>query len=639
MPGRDLSAELFGDAKSGGRDLSADLFGTSSRLSDQIPATTTGLGTSRAVQPTPAPSAGKTWRDDSLKDMLYAPAESVMSLGSAAAMGAIAPVVGFAKTLLNGKNAKDPEQYASEFAQDHTYQPRSGTAQQLVGMAGEALAPLGTLPTAELANLHNAVGSGAAAFRGRVAAPVQDLIQRTNGPMNAADASLRAVKPVPVRGAAMPGVGAAATADATLRQQRAASMPVPVPMTKGQLTRDFNQVQFEREAAKMPEGKPLNDLYGQQNAAMSQIMDAFGDQTGGQASSLRAAGKSVVGAVEDKQAAKLAGVKADYALARDAGEMSDSVNIRPLMTYLAENQTSEELAPLLKSIRQSVTNKSTAVPTQLGGEGVVRPDPMSRTITINDLENVRQQIRSEAEMGTPNMAKGQQMISLIDQATDGKGGPLFQQARRNFENYSKEFTDRDVVDKLLRNKPGSTDRAVAYEDVMNHTLLNGSLDDTRHLFRTLEAHPAGTDPAIVAAGQQAAKDLRGALVNHIKEQMFSNAGADSLGNVVGSEAKIKRIINELDKDGKLEAIYGKQGAQQLRDVRDLATDIYTSPNGSVNTSNTASAAAKMMAKFAGVAGGTPVIGHAIKYTAKQIESAAMRKKVRAAVEPVPQRNQ
>lgn len=571
----------------------------------------------------PQKSKDKTWRDDSIGDMLYAPAETVMSLGSAVGMGAIAPVVGFAKATLNPNSAKQPQEYASEFAQDHTYVPRSGTAQQIVGLAGQALAPLGTLPTAELGNIGNAVASAKTAARGRIVAPVQDLIRRTNAPIAAADAALvQGVKPLsllPKKSAPLAGVGAASTPEATIRAQRAASMPVPVPMTRGQLTRDFQQVQFEREAAKMPEGKPLNDLYGQQNAIMGQIMDAFGDQTGGQASSLRATGKSVVDAAAMKKTAKKQAIKSDYTLAREAGDMSAPVDPSAIASYIEKNRAAMRNAPILATADDEIT--------RLSNGGV---------ISVNDMEELRKMVGKAGKPNSSNANAGYtpDLIRLIDQTTEGKGGPLYQQARRNFENYSKEFTDRAVVDKLLRDKPGTKDRSVPYEDVMKHTLLNGSLDDTKHLFRVLEAHPAGTDPAIVAAGQQAAKDLRGSLVNHMKEQMFSNAGADSLGNVVGSEAKIKRIINELDKDGKLEAIYGRQGAQQLRDVRDLATDLYTSPNGTVNTSNTASAAAKIMNKFAGIAGGTPVIGHAVKYTAKQIESAAMRKKVSQAITPL-----
>jgi hypothetical protein len=45
----------------------------------------------------------------------------------------------------------------------------------------------------------------------------------------------------------------------------------------------------------------------------------------------------------------------------------------------------------------------------------------------------------------------------------------------------------------------------------------------------------------------------------------------------------------MDEQGKLEALYGKKQAQQIRDLGELSTVIYTAPPGAINTSNTASA--------------------------------------------------
>jgi hypothetical protein len=48
-------------------------------------------------------------------------------------------------------------------------------------------------------------------------------------------------------------------------------------------------------------------------------------------------------------------------------------------------------------------------------------------------------------------------------------------------------------------------------------------------------------------------------------------------------------VRSFDQDGKLEALYGKRQAQVLRDLAELASDIYTAPPGAINTRNTASA--------------------------------------------------
>lgn len=99
----------------------------------------------------------RTFHDDSLLGKVFGPVDAGISLASSMALGAVAPVVGFAKAALNPNDAKGPEQYASDFAEANQYQPRTGTGAQLSGMVGNALAPLGTLPTATLANLGHAV--------------------------------------------------------------------------------------------------------------------------------------------------------------------------------------------------------------------------------------------------------------------------------------------------------------------------------------------------------------------------------------------------------------------------------------------------------------------------------------------------
>lgn len=612
---------------------------------DMIPATTSGLGVQRGPQvqapaaaPVPQPSAlvNKQTGQDTLLGKLYGPIEAATTIGTGMVGGLVGAIRGgpLGIPFSKAKDAKALEEEGGKLAESLTYTPRTQTGNKLVGAIGQGLHDSGIagIPIPELNALARGAGSSSQALRG-LAAP-NALAQ------GAADTAM-AANPQPLRNLlakpapAMAGGGAASTAEEAIRAQRFAQFGIKP--TKGQLTRTMEDVGFEREAAKTKEGKAIDGRYAEQNARVQSLFNDFNEQTGAQASSPRMVGKPVVSALEMKRDAKKVEFGKSYDAADAAGETAERINVRPLMAYLEENKTSAELAPIIKSIRGSLEKKSLPVGPERKGPYMVKTDPLNQTIPLNDLEKVRQQIRAEAEMGTPNMPKGEDMIRLIDQATEGKGGPLFQQARRQFENYSNEFTNRDVIDKLLRNKPGTKDRTVAFEDVMDHGILKGSLDDTKHLFRVLEAHPAGTDPAIVAAGQQAARELRGALTEHIREKMFSNAGANTAGDVVGSQAKIKAIIKDLDSEGKLDAVYGKKGAQTLRDVADMAVDLYTAPTGSVNYSNTATKMEAMMNKLADRTNAVPVVGPVLgptaKFIARRVESNALSKKVDAALNP------
>jgi hypothetical protein len=70
------------------------------------------------------------------------------------------------------------------------------------------------------------------------------------------------------------------------------------------------------------------------------------------------------------------------------------------------------------------------------------------------------------------------------------------------------------------------------------------------------------------------------------------------GNKIVSPAALDKAIVNLDRDGKLDFVFGKQGAQQLRDINDIAKDVYTSPPGAINTSNTGSVMLEALGEIA-----------------------------------------
>jgi len=561
----------------------------------------------------------RTWRDDNLLGNLFGLPDAAMGVLSSMVTPVVAVPGGFIKSVISGG---DPEQNASKIAERIAYKPATGTGAQILRGIGTAAAPLAAIAPGDLGALARGVGSSASSLRtmagaNAAAQGAQDAQMVAGAPKLTAGTLadlVRAPKP-----ATMAGVGAAETTEAAQRAARFAAMRAPMQPTKGILTRSIDDVQFEREAAKRPEGKALDNRFAELNRGMEQHMDALVDETGATASSARQTGKAVVSALEMKRAAKKAEINAAYKEAEKSGALAEQVDIKPLLDFVDKNRSAASTAKIVTAIEKEVERLS-------GGTG---------KMSINDMEQLRKMTNTLSEPGTPNGAYGKQAIQVIDDATAGKGGPAYQQARRLYENYANEFKNRDVIDKLLRTKRGTKDRAVATEDVADHILFDGSLDDMKHAFRVLEAHPVGTAPEVVAAGQQAAKELRGAAIAKMKERMFSNAGADSSGRVVGSEAQIKRIVAELDRDGKLEPLFGKKGAEEIRDTVKTATDLYSTPKGTVNSSNTASAMEKVLDKLSGVGGGVPLVGPAIKYASKKLESHNYSKRVKSALEPTP----
>lgn len=563
--------------------------------------------------------------------------EPVFTTLSGLAGGLIGSIAGAGRSLTGGnfgtpEGIRQGEDFGGKVAEALTYQPRTETGKANVQSIGNALHDSGIvgIPIPEFNALGRGAGSANASLRG-LAGPGAEALAAQDAAVASGGGRLRDLVKAP---AELNGVGAARASEAAQRAERAAALPVPIKLTKGQLTRDREQVAFERETAKQKEGAPLASNYENQNAQFGQNLDAAVDATGAQNITKRAVGKSVVDALQAKDAAKQAQIRDLYDQARAGGEMQQPVDVTALTDWVAKNKGKDRLAPIVSTIESELKQNAT---TEGGGlDNLTLTQRPTRTVmTLDASEDLRQAINKLAEPGTPNVVYGKEAKDLIDAAQEGKGGDLFKQARRAYENYSNEFTNRDVVDRLLRVKPNTKDRAVALEDVADKSIISpgASTDDVRHLFRVLEAHPANADSAVVAAGQQAASDLRGSVISHIKDEMQKNLNVDSTGARTGSPAKINSIVSELDKDGKLEAIFGKQDAQKIRDLRDAAIDIYTSPSGTVNSSNTTSALLRKISTLGGYAKATPVIGKIVDYSANKIAEAKTRSKVKEAINP------
>lgn len=526
-------------------------------------------------------------------------AEAATSLATGATGGALGfiggALGGLAGDVASGKygtqeGARMAGETAAEGAHKLTYEPRTPEGKEALAKISrffsdtklEGIGPM-ALPQAQVAASEaKQIGQAAQAVR----QGARDLAAK-----------------LPSREPQMVGMGAANTADAALRRQRAEALPVPLKLTKGQAERTFEQQQFEREVAKNPIlGAPLRERYAEQNQKILQNFDAWVDQTGAEAGSLRATGEAVTQAVVEKSNKAKTQIRTAYDSARKAGDMQERIDVAPLQGYLDQHQAEAINAPVLTSVEAKLA--------RVASDG---------SASINDLEEVRKMVGRLSGKDAVNALFGREVKGVIDQMTEGRGGELYKRARALRQRYAQEFEDHGVVDKLLSMKPGTKDRSVAYEDVFAHSILNGSLDDVRTVRRTLQT--AGPK------GQQAWRELQGATLRHVRDEITNNVQIDQAGRSVVSPAKLNRLVTELDRDGKLDFLFGKQGAQQIRDINGIAQDAFTAPPGAVNHSNTASVLLMMIDKVAAKTTGIPFLGAVTGFMAKEAKNAGIRKKV------------
>jgi hypothetical protein len=579
------------------------------------------------MQPAQAPAAP----EPGMIDRLVGAGEAGLNVVTGATGGALGMAGGFAGGLagaiLSGqfgtKQAADMvEQSAMEGAQALTYQPRTPTGQQYAQNVGEVMAQaIPVMPlTGELAALHGARPAAPAAVTARagiegaardaanlVAKPAEALgaiapgaagdaaaagavsagnavasgAQRVAGlakgattlPRRALAAITGGEDAAPTPSTLASG-GSAGTDMAAMRQANAEGLPVPIKLTKGQADRSFEQQRFEQETAKDPSaGAPLRERYAEQNDQLLRNFDNLVDQTGAEAPSLRAVGASVDGALVQQVARDKAAVRAAYKSAEKAGELESPVSLDSVVAHLNDSAPDAATAPLLDVARKRAIQLGLA---QEGADGALIPQP----VTLKAAETFRQAIGRATDFEPTNVRQATILKGLVDEATDGMGGNLYKQARALRARFAQNYEDRAAIAKLLNNKRGMADRQVALEDVFNHTMLNSSLDDVRNIRRVLQR--SGDE------GGQAWRDLQGQTMQWIKDQATKNVATDIRGNQIVSAAGLDKAVKTLDHDGKLDFIFGKKGAETIRDLNDLTKVVHTAPPGSVNTSNTAS---------------------------------------------------
>jgi len=524
--------------------------------------------------------------------------------------GAAAPFIGIgAGAIENIQQGTNKRLDRPELSQRFTYQPTSPVSQDILQSIGSAFEASKLPPIIPSAGMIPSYARMAGAGADQAQSVVQPITQTTN---RMAQALRREPQPT------MAGVGAAQTPEAVTRTQMAQQLRVPVQLSKGQAERDLGQQQFEIETPKaMPEmGKPLIEAQAKRNDAILQNFDAFVDATGKEQFGLRATGKAVTDTLIKQANQAKDEINKAYTAAKLQGETEAPVDYAPLTAYI-NNQTPtvrSKLAPILDVVN----------------EQLAKNDPQStNTVSINSLEDIYQVINKNFEPNTPAAVYGREMKDIINTITEGQGGEMYQNARRLRQDYSQRFENIGAVDRLIRTKPNSDDRVVAFEDVFQKSIINGSLDDVKNLGYALKK--AGPE------GQQAFRELQGQTIEFLKDKVTQSIDTDSFGNPVVSPAKFKSVVRELDQDGKLDYLFGKKGAQEIRDLMETTILVNAPLKGAANYSNTSSALIQALDRIsASPVGKIPVIGSITKYSFEKAQQKALQKKIQESINYKPE---
>ena len=414
-------------------------------------------------------------------------------------------------------------------------------------------------------------------------------------------------------GAPLRGLNMGAAQTSTDAQRAAATQQIPIPLTGqaqptlGQLTRDPVVVRRELELAKNDDlGGPLRERRLNQNEVLNRNLDYQVEQFNAQNVDDRAIGRSTMSALEQRQQQRQAQVNAAYAEAREAGELAQPATLGKLDDLILETERMESLAPNARPILNEARRM-----------GVIDDNGIPQSVALDDLETFRQFVVRASDIGDKReSAFRRQWLNVIDSAIDKAGvGEKYRNARRLHRTMVEEFEETPIVSNLLTNKRGTQERRVAFEDVFKKTLLDGSVDEINKLRGSL----LRTDE-----GKQAWFDLKARLAKELTDRSRTSQ-TDSNDQPLISYYNLQKNINNWDKSGKLESIFGKRGAEELRNLSETVRIVQSAPPGTSNPSGTA---AEVFNSLMRVVKGTPLLGAPVRKVADMVETGQLKGQVR-----------
>jgi hypothetical protein len=511
----------------------------------------------------------------SMRDRIMGVIETPLAFGATVGGAAIAPFVGIAGTLASGKYGTQEGIRAGEEAMKAVqYQPRTQTARQALTAMGEFLQPVTSALPPTLGSVGTTLNALAPASLMQANALARPVVRQVTEPVqNAMTSMMTRKQPV------MPGVGAASTGEDLMRQQRLDKFNIR--STVGEREKNLAKQQFESDVergalagisqeAKAELAKEYGAFkFGQRQDILNEF-ERMTEEVGGtiDRSTPRALGTFVDKTMLNLYEKKLKKVDDTYQAARDSGETKQIVGTAKLEQWLADN------APEAISVPQIQT---------IGAKLEALKKATNNQVSIDDLENIYK-VAGNLSKDNPSAATFMgQVKGVINEMTEGTGGDFYRKARMERKQLAKEFENVKRVDDLLSTKAGKTDRKVALDDVYNHIVVDGSLEEMRSVTQLLKK--GGPE------GQKAYQELQGYTLQRMKDLLLKKADDETDKLVLN---KFNNFVTQLDREDKLAYMFGKTGRDTLIDLKKSINDVMVKEPGAVNYPNTAGAVVRSL---------------------------------------------
>lgn len=398
------------------------------------------------------------------------------------------------------------------------------------------------------------------------------------------------------------------------RQARLDSLGVPA--TRGQVTRDLAQLTREENITKSDAGQPVRDVTAAQDTRLHQLVDTLRTSTGAKAETRQATGGSVQGAARAEESASHANYDALFKKAR-ATEPTATVSAAPMAELLKNNPEIQHLGFLkswLDKAKLATTTPEVAPSSVLDASGkpMIEGTPAkteTRGVNLVELDDLRRKAGGIMKGGGDNAYYAGEVVKAIDQSFDDipAAAKAWTEARSAFKAHKMQFEDQAAVDKLVGNK-SRTDRNTALEDTFDQVVLRGSTEDIGKVKKLLVS--GSTKDKV--QGAQAWKDIQGATLDYLKEKAAGKRAIVGEKNQLQFNSTFRDAFNELEKDGKIGAVFSPAQANMLRQINDAVGDVRTKPAGRIAGSDTTPRILAMLEKVSKL----PLIGNITSGTVK-----------------------
>jgi hypothetical protein len=352
--------------------------------------------------------------------------------------------------------------------------------------------------------------------------------------------------------------------------------------TVGQLTRNPETQTAEGILQTQDVGRPIRDRRDRQNQALQGTIDNARYQVGrsedGDFPELPRydVGNVVRESLQEAADASWQRVDGAYDRARNSPEKDIEVDTQPLNDlFNSQGWRKFEIAGLTKGAINDLK-------TYLDELGVLDENGNLKNMTIEQLEDLRTNVGAFFDNAVGTQRKVAKAVTdTIDEALDAvEGGDLYKQARAERRRHAVEFEEHDFVNRALGTKGKTSADRIPAERITESVQQLPRDELARFKAQLLAAGPNGQ-----AAWRQVAADV----LQTIKERATNQNSRGTDGEARLKTAELGNQIARLDAAGKLELLFGKEVADQLRNVVEAARIVNQEVKGTQPNSGTAQA--------------------------------------------------